>query len=895
MPTKLWHNSLHPLGRRKILMSARGSSGLADKFGESLLLNDEAFPDIPSKALRTMSRLIVLGPFPAPFDVTLNVRNVVVAIGKQASDQWMEGDHVCWVDGMEVRGGKSTVGEALDTSRDVHEFVVQRMVETDPCEMTFVVRLMCPSGQGLGLGVNAKSYINEVFPNGAAALDRRIEVGDQLCIINGVNVENGARLLVDVIQEQIAPPNAMGVRELVLKRALLSRNTSASDQRKGGRMLRLATGKKGDDADAAVFAVSLSNAQLPLDNVTDKTGAVRHERALPFALDKRGAIVELHHSVDELMLGDIVLEVDGTKVKGPAEMRASAKVNKALSAKYPLHVLTVQRPVVYVDGVDRAGAGDISTFSGRGSSSLSGENGHHRCVAGGAPEASPMFVKSKPASFKISFDGSQPLGLGLKEFVVTGVGPEPPRGFNVIVGSVEAGSVAAQRDLRPGVAIVAINGHPIYTGQDAQRVLQATATTMREFTFVDFAQTGYAVVKPPPAATAPANAPAASLTTPVPNSFKMVFDGSQPLGLGLKQFGKTSAGPMPPYGCTVIVGSVEPGSVAAHRDLRPGVAIVAINGQTIWTGQDAQRVLQATATTMREFTFVDFAGVGGPNAAVGAPSLAVVGGSGGDWQEAAAVSATVDSERRNKKSIFGKPKSKQRLGDEDGAHCCAVHCHITTTSCALCIPNTATLIVGDVPNLGISHDVMPRNAHNLPPTPLTPSYPRPIPMPGYADGEDAPDWGAPALAPPDHGGGSASSGAKPASNSRPSRKTTRAIDETQTTDAGMADVERMKAEAMAEVERIRAEAAAAVEAARKEMHEAQAANAQAQADAAQLRAITTATLLGIPNAESAFVPGIVDLSIDSPVTQPLQLTMPAANPFLAQAAQARDTAKANRP
>ena len=61
-----------------------------------------------------------------PLGIGLTEKNVISEVQPSASTLWKAGDKLCWADGQEVRGGIMSVGEALDKSRKVHEFVVQR-------------------------------------------------------------------------------------------------------------------------------------------------------------------------------------------------------------------------------------------------------------------------------------------------------------------------------------------------------------------------------------------------------------------------------------------------------------------------------------------------------------------------------------------------------------------------------------------------------------------------------------------------------------------------------------------------------------------------------------------------------------------------------------------------
>ena len=104
--------------------------------------------------------------------------------------------------------------------------------------------------------------------------------------------------------------------------------------------------------------------------------------------------------------------------------------------------------------------------------------------------------------------------------------------------------------------------------------------------------------------------------------FELAFEGSVGLGMNLMEVdpSKPSAPgtPLPPPGYRVIVASVAPGSLAAQQKLRPGVALLAINGQSLrgLGRRDALRLLGSAGKGRRTCEFADFANSGGgPDAA----------------------------------------------------------------------------------------------------------------------------------------------------------------------------------------------------------------------------------------------------------------------------------------
>ena len=97
------------------------------------------------------------------------------------------------------------------------------------------------------------------------------------------------------------------------------------------------------------------------------------------------------------------------------------------------------------------------------------------------------------------------------------------------------------------------------------------------------------------------------------HEFELTFEGSVGLGMSLKEHeGATSSGAVPPPGYRVLVGAVAPGSLASQQKLKPGVALIAINGQSLrgLGRKDALRILGMAGKGVRACRFCDFSGVG---------------------------------------------------------------------------------------------------------------------------------------------------------------------------------------------------------------------------------------------------------------------------------------------
>ena len=251
-----------------------------------------------------------------------------------------------------MRGGKLNVGDAIDRPSRC-QLVIQR----DGLDLSRGKLVRLTGNPGLGVGLSAQNAITDITPGGVAFLDGRIQSGDMLIVFDGVGVANGKKGLSQVVKEQKEMIEARGGslnpwREIILKRRLQPKPPPTEDP-KGGRR-----GSKKDllaEEPPTKFEWKVRASSLPVDKTErdKKTNAIKGERMVPFALDKKNAIVTLHESCDELNLGDVVTMIDGKKIAGgPHEMKAASKTTKGLDAKLPIHTISLERPQVYLaDGV----------------------------------------------------------------------------------------------------------------------------------------------------------------------------------------------------------------------------------------------------------------------------------------------------------------------------------------------------------------------------------------------------------------------------------------------------------------------------------------------------------------------------------------------------------------
>ena len=131
-----------------------------------------------------------------PLGIGLSSTNAVTDLQANADAQWQLGDRICWADGKEVRAGKIGVAQAIDRSRTVHTFVVQRWAPPTPGEVLITCRIH--GDPGLGIGLTDKNAINQLTA-GKPALQRGLchdrvlyqfccEFRNDLCNNDGVYV-----------------------------------------------------------------------------------------------------------------------------------------------------------------------------------------------------------------------------------------------------------------------------------------------------------------------------------------------------------------------------------------------------------------------------------------------------------------------------------------------------------------------------------------------------------------------------------------------------------------------------------------------------------------------------------------------------------------------------------
>ena len=109
-----------------------------------------------------------------------------------------------------------------------------------------------------------------------------------------------------------------------------------------------------------------------------------------------------------------------------------------------------------------------------------GGNAVRKFASPGVGGSLPVAGRRSTASFELRFEGSASLGMTLVESDGRG-DARPPSGYRVVVGSVNPGSAASKLHVKPGWAVLAVNGTTT-VGMGRKEVLKllgAHASAMR--------------------------------------------------------------------------------------------------------------------------------------------------------------------------------------------------------------------------------------------------------------------------------------------------------------------------------------------------------------------------------------------------------------------------------
>ena len=123
-----------------------------------------------------------------------------------ADGQVQVGDWLTHFDGVDLRQSGQSIMDVLDRSRQSHSLVLQRMmVHARHREgwTTLTVRIVPIEGT-MGIGLDAGHTVTALYRGGAAERDGRLQVGDLLLAMDGVDITEGVSL-VDVLDPQRSP------------------------------------------------------------------------------------------------------------------------------------------------------------------------------------------------------------------------------------------------------------------------------------------------------------------------------------------------------------------------------------------------------------------------------------------------------------------------------------------------------------------------------------------------------------------------------------------------------------------------------------------------------------------------------------------------------------------
>ena len=123
-----------------------------------------------------------------------------------ADGQVQVGDWLTHFDGVDLRQSGKSILDVIDRSRQSHSLVLQRrMVRARHREgwTTLTVRLV-PINGTMGIGLDASHTVTALYRGGAAERDGRLQVGDLLLAIDGVDITEGVSL-VDVLDPHRSP------------------------------------------------------------------------------------------------------------------------------------------------------------------------------------------------------------------------------------------------------------------------------------------------------------------------------------------------------------------------------------------------------------------------------------------------------------------------------------------------------------------------------------------------------------------------------------------------------------------------------------------------------------------------------------------------------------------
>ena len=126
------------------------------------------------------------------------------------------GDRIIYVDGVDLRAGKEDVASALNRELPTHTIVWQRNAAAEDNKTYHVIHIK-PIDGTLGLGLTDTNIVGDMVEGGAAAKAGTLKRGDELMLVDGIDVRGGKIKLGDVLDK------ARTEHEFILARILPAR------------------------------------------------------------------------------------------------------------------------------------------------------------------------------------------------------------------------------------------------------------------------------------------------------------------------------------------------------------------------------------------------------------------------------------------------------------------------------------------------------------------------------------------------------------------------------------------------------------------------------------------------------------------------------------------------
>ena len=156
----------------------------------------------------------------------------------------------------------------------------------------------------------------------------RAQVGDFLMIFDGVDVSGGKRTLSEIYDK------GRPIHELVVSRQLKPPPEPPIDP-------KTKKPKPLQPRKPVRFSASVLPTVLPTDPKAKK--GAPPEKQLPIVLDAKHAVTALPPDIDDILIGDVLVSIDGKACSASALKGDAKKIGKLLSEKIDVHKLEFDR------------------------------------------------------------------------------------------------------------------------------------------------------------------------------------------------------------------------------------------------------------------------------------------------------------------------------------------------------------------------------------------------------------------------------------------------------------------------------------------------------------------------------------------------------------------------